>query len=98
MTIIYEVNIEVDEPIAETFKSWINQHIKEVSTFDGFLDATLLKEINISEQRWSVQYLVVNMDYLQQYFDLHAPKMRQQAIEKFGDSLKIHRRILKLEV
>jgi Domain of unknown function (DUF4286) len=96
MTIIYEVNIEVDESITESFESWIKPHMNEVSSFDGFIDATLLKEINISEQRWSVQYLVASMDYLQQYFDLHAPLMRQQAIDKFGDSLKIHRRILML--
>lgn len=97
MDIIYEVNIEVDKSAIEDFKSWIKPHINEVSANDGFGDATLLKEINVGQARWCVQYQVKSMELLQRYLDLHAAKMRQQAIDKFGDLLQINRRILQLE-
>ena len=39
--VVYEVNIEVDEEIAQKYVDWLLPHMKEMLTIPGFIDCTL---------------------------------------------------------
>ncbi len=93
MAIIYEVKLAVDPMIEDKFVSWLNDHIKDMLTFDGFLDATLYQEQASLNSYYVVHYRLEAMAKLQAYFDGPAQKMRQEGLNKFP-SLEASRRIL----
>lgn len=95
MSIVYEVNLEVSQEIAQPFESWLNDHILQMLKIDGFEGATLYNEIKEPTNcHWCVQYLVESQAKLDDYFANHAQHMRQDGIDRFGDSMKATRRIL----
>jgi hypothetical protein len=103
--LIYEVNISVLEPRSEEYAEFLNHHIQEILAFQGFVSAELLREMHPPSESVStpakrvhfvVQYRVETEQDLQNYFDHHAAAMRQDAIQRFGDSFTAHRRNLRL--
>ncbi len=98
MTIIYEVNLEVDSSIKQAFLAWLKKHIKDMLSIDGFLAATLLKEKHAGDSPiWSVRYEVASLEHLQLYFKTQAERMRQDGLDRFGDSFAASRKILEFE-
>ncbi len=98
MTIIYEVNLEVDSSIEEAFLNWLKTHIADMLRIDGFLAATLLKERHSGKSLiWSVRYEVASIEQLEVYFAVQAQSMRQDGIKRFGDLFTASRKILELE-
>ena len=98
--IIYEVNLSIDTALETSFIAWLKIHINEMLKFDGFIDASLFidMENNHTSKNWVVQYDVESMAYLDDYFSLHAKRMRKEALDRFCDGFTYTRRILKFEV
>jgi hypothetical protein len=103
--LIYEVNVSVLESRAEEYAEFLNHHIREILAFQGFVSAELLREIRPASDastdqtkkvQFVVQYRVQSEQDLQHYFDHHAAAMRQDAIQRFGDSFTAHRRNLQV--
>ena len=97
--IIYEVNLNVERNIAREYQNWLEKHINDMLTFDGFEKAMFFErkeESNTQIVCFTTHYHISSMDQLQDYFQNHAEKMRADGIRRFGDLFKSDRRILSL--
>ncbi|MGL6224079.1 MAG: DUF4286 family protein [Steroidobacteraceae bacterium] len=96
-TVLYEVNLDAEAGIEGPFDTWLRDHIADVLQFDGFLSAEVLDDDTdtpAGRVRRTVLYRLRNQAALDAYLRDHAPRMRQQGIEKFGDRYSARRRVL----
>ena len=101
MALIYEVNLSVDKEIEQEYETWLTAHIEEMVAIEGFEGARLYRRRAEDEGQeegdkvlWTVLYSVRDRPALQSYFDLHAPRMRQQGLSLFSGRFTASRRIL----
>jgi len=94
--VVYEVDLFVNKKIYPKFKTWLDEHIKEMLTIDGFMNAKITDNKE-NEPHLTVQYQVSSYDKLDTYFKTQADEMRQKGIDKFGDQFRAERRISTLE-
>jgi hypothetical protein len=103
MSIIYEVNLEVDTAIASEFAEWLVPHIQEMIIFDGFKSAQWYSRQNSDENNqapvhlWTIHYQLEDRTSYDNYVLNHAPRMRDEGILKFSGKFKATRRILNKE-
>ncbi len=90
--IIYEVNIELHPDICESYKAWLITHVGQMLTFKGFLEAKILEEQQ-NPQKITCSYTLNSQESLDDYLNYHAPAMRQEGIDKFGNQFTATRRI-----
>ena len=95
-TVLYEVNLDAEAGIEGPFDTWLRDHIADVLQFDGFLSAEVLDDATAPEGRIRriVQYRLRNQAALEEYLREHAPRMRAQGVEKFGERYTATRRVL----
>ncbi len=95
-TVLYEVNLDADAAIEGPFDTWLRDHIADVLQFDGFLSAEILGDDTATDGRIRriVQYRLRNQAALDAYLRDHAPRMRAQGVEKFGERYTAERRVL----
>ncbi len=95
-TVLYEVNLDADAAIEGPFDTWLRDHIADVLQFDGFLSAEILGDDTATDGRIRriVQYRLRNQAALDAYLREHAPRMRAQGVEKFGERYTAERRVL----
>lgn len=96
---IYNITINVDSSIHREWLSWIEDHIKEVLETDLFLSAKLtrvLVEEEMGGVTYSVQYTAKSRESLDQYYEVHAPKLRNDSLRKFSDKIVSFRTELKV--
>ena len=93
--IVYEVNLEIERGIVESYKKWLIPHVDSMLAFDGFVGASILEEQREHDDYLylTVIYHVQSQDALQHYFDNHATQMRDDGIARFGHQFKATRRI-----
>ena len=92
--VYYEVNIEVQKDIYEEYMAWLQAHIQKMLAIPGFEKADLSEKNARGKYQLVVLYQLASKDHLDQYFENHAPLMRQEAFTRFGEKVKIERRIL----
>ncbi|KAL6069477.1 hypothetical protein QOT17_007502 [Balamuthia mandrillaris] len=95
--VVYEVNLSVNKDIVPNFLEWLSGHMEQVIACKGFEGAELFQEETTEAAERSsfvVQYRVSSREALQEYFDQHAPALRQQGLDMFGDKFSATRRIL----
>jgi hypothetical protein len=97
--IIYEVCLEVEASVKSEYEEWLPGHIEEVLKCRGFYHAEwyTIEDTSPASQNkglWTVFYRVTHKECLEEYFALHAPRLRKDGIERFGDKFKASRRIL----
>ena len=95
-TVLYEVNLEADAAIEGPFDTWLRDHIADLLQFDGFRSAEILEDATVPSGRIRriVQYRLRDQAALDAYVNNHAPRMRSQGAEKFGDRFSADRRVL----
>jgi hypothetical protein len=95
-TVVYEVNMEADAAIAGAFDTWLRDHIADLLQFNGFLSAEILEDRSCppGKVRRIVQYRLRDQAALDDYLQNHAPRMRAQGVEKFGERFGAERRVL----
>ena len=96
--VVYEVNLTVNHQILKPYLEWILTHIKKMLRFKGFKNAYFLKDLDQSSevQTLVVFYFIDSIENLNHYLTHHASKMRQEALDEFGDQFTASRRILDL--
>jgi GNAT superfamily N-acetyltransferase/quinol monooxygenase YgiN len=97
MTIIYEVNLEVDADARDAFSQWLPEHVARVLACPGFIEAEIETEeraANLSPA-FCVRYRLDSRQALEDYFHSHAERMRQEGLDRFGERFRATRRILK---
>jgi len=93
--ILYEVVATLAPDIREDYMRWLEPHIKQMLSFDGFLSGEAF--VN-SENPCEVTslYRLRDMDAMKAYLDGPAAAMRADGAKRFGDKLSAQRRILNL--
>lgn len=94
--IVYEVNVTLEEEIREHYLLWLEEHIKSMLKFSGFLSASLLYDMDCP-LKVTVVYRIKNENALKIYMASAAPTMRRQAVDRFGDRFSITRRVFRIE-
>jgi hypothetical protein len=93
MALIYEVAVKVAAEDAAEFESYMtHEHIPDVLRTGCFTGALLAKEG--SEYRSS--YDVDSQHDLDRYVTDHAPRLRSDVIDRFGDRMQISRRTFEI--
>ena len=96
--IVYEVNLEIDDAIAEAYRAWLKAHVAEMLALPGFVSAEMFERRDPKPadgtQALTIHYEVIDRDALQRYFDEHAPRMRESGLRKFGNAFRATRRVL----
>ena len=95
--IFYEVTLDVQAGIADSYLEWLLDHIREMETFPGFGTAVLYEDQTAPEsiKRWVVSYPVNSIRELEDYVQKEAPRMREDGRNRFNDQFTASRRILK---
>lgn len=96
--VIYEVNLVIDAEIAEAYGAWLGEHIEAILAIEGFVSADweVGEEGPAGKALWSVRYTLRDRAALDRYYAEHAPRMRADGLERFGDRFSASRRVLEL--
>ena len=86
---IYNVTINVEDAIRESWLQWMQQtHIPDMLE-TGIFTAARLCRVMVNEETggttYAVQYSTRSVEALQEYYALHAERLRGDAIAKFGE-------------
>ena len=101
----YEVNIFVDKDILNEYVAWLKPHMEEIDNLPGFLFSTLteleLEKCDESEGSMGgkrvglcARYYLRDRQSLEDYFNVHAARLRGDGINKFKGRFTITRRVL----
>ena len=98
--VIYNVTTHVESSIEKNWLKWMNEkHIPEMLATKKFKTAKIFKIINENDKggvSYAAQYQCDNKICLEQYLNDFAPKLRHDAVKKFGDRILSFRTQLEL--
>ena len=97
--IIYNVTVNVDETIHEPWLKWMKEHIPQVLATGCFTEARftrVLVEEQMGGYTYSIQYAAASREALDTYYKEHAPKLRKDGPDLFGDKALAFRTELEL--
>jgi hypothetical protein len=96
--VVYEVNLEVDGEVADAFRGWLRDHVRELLALPGFVGARVFEVRDPVPEGGRVglcvQYRLRDGTALQAYLRDHAPRMREAGVAKFGSRFRAARRVL----
>ncbi len=95
--VIYEVNLDVDDAIANEYAAWLREHIRDMLEIDGFVAAAwYTRDGDDAEGRraWTIHYQLEDRAVLRTYFDEHAERMRGEGVARFEGRFEAARRVL----
>jgi len=96
--IVYEVNIKVQLAVADEYREWLGDHVRELLTLAGFVSAEVLiaesSADNVGVEEIVVVYRLESHHALLRYIAEHAPAMRARAEQRFAGKFHINRRVL----
>ncbi len=98
--ILYNVTINVEDDIHDTWLLWMQQtHIPDVLATGNFREARICKVLVAEEMggtTYSVQYLAPDRGNLEEYYRNHADRLRREASERYGDQVVAFRTELEI--
>lgn len=103
LPVIYEVNLEVQPQISGEFEAWLDEHIAELLALPGFCSAQRFRRVAAEEGRsgpdggpvlLTVHYTLSSREALEEYFQTHAPRMREAGLKRWPGQFTATRRIL----
>lgn len=98
--IIYNVTTNIHESVHDRWLDWMqNKHIPEILATGKFSSARIVKvliEEEMGGTTYSVQYTTDSKATLEQYYKDDAPKLREEALQLFGDKMLAFRTELEL--
>ncbi len=86
---IYNVTTNIDESMHDSWLKWMQEkHIPDMLATGKFSKA-LMSKVLVNEEMggvtYATQYTCTSREILEQYYSEDAPKLRAEAIEKFGN-------------
>lgn len=98
--IIYNVTTNIHESVHDQWLQWMQKkHIPEILATRKFSSARLVKVLVEEEMggiTYSVQYTTDSKATLEKYYLEDAPKLRDEALQLFGDKMLAFRTELEL--
>jgi len=96
--VIYEVAIEADAVIADDYREWLDAHVRAMRALPGFTGARINEVIDppptAGTVSFCVQYRLLDQAALERYLKEHAPRMRAEGVERFGQQIRTSQRVL----
>lgn len=97
--IVYEVNLFVQRRIEAEYRAWLDGHVREILALPGFVGAEVFERLEpetaADEFSLCVHYRLVDAAALSEYFAKHAPRLRAEGVDRFGDGVRAERRVLR---
>ncbi|MDO5510949.1 MAG: DUF4286 family protein [Weeksellaceae bacterium] len=98
--IIYNVTISIHQDVEIQWLEWMKtKHIQEVLDTGCFTSARFTRirgHDDPNSSNYSVQYMCNDNKLLKQYYEIHAPKLRDEGLKLFGDKMLTFRTELEL--
>ena len=98
MSLVYEVNLEVDAAIAADYRAWLDAHVARILALPGFTGARIFEVLEpqapTGQVALCVQYTLRGRDDFDSYLRDHASLMRAEGVARFGDRFRANRRLL----
>jgi len=94
--IVYEIRVCVAAEIAEAYREWLGEHVREILTLPGFQRAELLAEDSEAGLVWVVRYHLASRAALADYLRDHAQRLRAEGLARFGERFSATRRVLEM--
>ncbi len=93
---IYEVKVEAEEAIAEAYFGWLTEHLQEVVAAAGFSKGEIyaLEGPPAGFKAWVCHYHARHREQIESYLQKHAPRLRADGVNRFGNRFRAERRIL----
>lgn len=92
--ILYEVVIAVAPEIRGDYLVWLAPHMDQMLEFDGFDAAEMFFNIE-DDNEITCHYRLRDMGAMKAYLAGPAQAMRADGVRRFGDNIRVRRRILK---
>src|SRR6218665_12893 len=87
--IIYNVTTNIHESVHDQWLSWMKEtHIPDILATAKFTSAKLVRvlvEEEMGGKTYAVQFFTDSKQKLQEYYNDHAPKLREEVNQLFGD-------------
>jgi antibiotic biosynthesis monooxygenase (ABM) superfamily enzyme len=96
--VVYEVNLDLEQAIADDYREWLRQHVAQMLALPGFVSAQVFDVAEPAAQgrvAYCVQYRLSDAAALTDYLRDHAARMRQEGIARFGGRFRASRRVLR---
>ncbi len=97
--IIYNVTVNIENDVHDEWLQWMKtKHIPDVMATGYFIEQKLCRVLVEEEQgkTYSFQYTAKNMENVQEYIDNHAPRLRKEVTDKYGDKFVAFRTLLEV--
>jgi hypothetical protein len=98
--IVYNISMKVDASVENEWVLWQQQeHIPEIMASGQFADYKfykLLQEDNDGSVTYIVQYFAASFENYQYYIDHVAPRLRQKALDKWGNKFIAFRFVMQV--
>jgi Domain of unknown function (DUF4286) len=98
--LIYNVTVTLDTDIAEEWVKWMTEvHIPDVMVTGKFISyrmGRLLSHEHADSEIFTMQYLVADMDHLQQYLEAFAPALQRDFKDKFDGKYAVFRTVMEV--
>lgn len=97
---IYNVTINIEDSAHDDWLYWMKEtHIPDVMDTGMFISNRILQVMVEGEKgtTYSIQYEVKDLETLQLYQEVYAPKLQQEHTDKFKDKFVAFRTILRIE-
>ncbi|MEO6137624.1 MAG: DUF4286 family protein [Luteimonas sp.] len=96
--VIYEVDLWIDTVIADDYRSWLAIHVGEMLALPGFVEARIFDVLEPApppgEIALCVHYTLHDHAALDEYLRLHARRLREEGVARFGSRFRAQRRVL----
>lgn len=101
MSVLYIVNVEVDSEVAEDWRTWMSEvHIPEMLETGHFHDAMLTidaEQHSTREVAFTCIYNAKSQTSLDDYTRDHAPRLRQDHMQRYEGRVSASRQILSVQ-
>jgi hypothetical protein len=97
--IIYNVTVNIENDVREEWLQWMKTvHIPDVMNTGYFLENKICKVLVDEEQgtTYSIQYTCNNMEDLQEYQKLHAPRLQKEVADRYANKFVAFRTLLEV--
>ncbi|MEN9686598.1 MAG: hypothetical protein RLZZ28_2384 [Bacteroidota bacterium] len=98
--LIYNVTTKLSWPIHEAWLKWMKEkHIPEILATGCFTDARFVRLLDTDEAEgptYAVQFFAETAEQYQKYLDAHAPLLRKEAMETWGEQFISFRTLMQV--
>lgn len=98
--LVYNVTLKVNWPIHEAWVKWMKEkHIPDVLNTKCFTGNRFMRLLETDEEEgptYVMQYFAESRGQYDQYIELHAPAMRKDLTDNWGDNFIAFRSLMEL--